>query len=73
MTPAITASLVIAIFGLAGGGITAYTSVKTDIAINGTKIDDKSEANKERFDDIKEDTREIRELLNRLLEERREE
>jgi hypothetical protein len=73
MTPPLTVGILLAILTLGGSGIGAYTSVKEDIAVNSTKIDDKSEANKERFDDIKEDTKEIRELLNELLRERRDE
>ena len=72
MTPPLTVGILVAILTLGGTGIGAYTSVKEDIATNSTKIDEKSEANKERFEDIKEDTKEIRDLLNELLKERRE-
>jgi hypothetical protein len=67
MTPTITAGLVISVLTLGGSSIAAYTSVKTDIQKTATSVEKIEEYNRERFDDLKDDTKEIRDLLNKLL------
>ena len=52
---------------LTGTGIGAYSDATSDVRENTTRIEDNEKSNKERYNNIRKDTSDIRELLNKLL------
>ena len=63
---------VIAAVALTGGMVTSYVVLKTDVATVVTQVAADEDRNKERFENIKDDTKEIKEGMKeqrKLLDE----
>jgi len=52
-------------------GFVAWNDVTTDVQSNTTKIEEQEKFNKERHEDLKEGQRRIQDLLDKLLQEKR--
>lgn len=76
MTPTITAALVVSVLALGGSGVTAWTTLNSNVTANATLIESNSELENERQENLKEDLNELKEndketlrLLRKLLEQ----
>jgi uncharacterized protein HemX len=76
MTPTITAALVVSVLALGGSGITAWTTLNSNVTGNTTLIEANSVLENERQDnlkydleELKENDKEIQRLLRKLLEQ----
>ena len=55
MTPTITAALVVSVLALGGGGVTAWTTLNSNVTANATLIQANSELENERQENLKDD------------------
>jgi len=71
--PWVILTAILGVIGLGGGGTIAYSDIKSDIRVNSANIEANSILDQQRYDDVKEniddikdDTKYIRKLLDQL-------
>ncbi len=65
--PLVIVSLIVGMLGTTGAGVGAYTTIKEDVRALNQGLKDAQNQNKERYESLREDTRDIKALLNGLL------